>query len=129
MWSRKAPADVRQDFDQRVLDDRIATCELVTFELLVSARNGDELRQKRGSLSGLPQCAIDAIVWRRALDVYQLLGDQGGAHHRQVNPADVIIAAAAELAGFGVLHYDQHFDRIAAVTRQPTRWLAPQGSL
>jgi hypothetical protein len=28
-----------------------------------------------------------------------------------------------------VLHYDEDYDRIAAITAQPTRWLAPKGSL
>ena len=39
------------------------------------------------------------------------------------------IAAAAEAADVVVLHYDDDYDRIAAVTGQATRWLAPKGSL
>jgi predicted nucleic acid-binding protein len=41
----------------------------------------------------------------------------------------LLIAAAAEAAGVTVLHYDEDYDRIAKVTGQPTRWLAPAGSL
>jgi predicted nucleic acid-binding protein len=40
-----------------------------------------------------------------------------------------LIAAAAERAEVPVLHYDEDFDRIAAVTGQATRWIAPRGSL
>jgi hypothetical protein len=36
---------------------------------------------------------------------------------------------AAELAEVPVLHYDRHFDVIAAVTGQPVRAIAPLGSL
>jgi hypothetical protein len=28
-----------------------------------------------------------------------------------------------------VLHYDEDYDRIAAITGQPTRWVAPRGSI
>jgi hypothetical protein len=28
-----------------------------------------------------------------------------------------------------VLHYDEDYDRIAAITGQEVRWLAPRGSL
>jgi predicted nucleic acid-binding protein len=41
----------------------------------------------------------------------------------------VLIAAAAEAAGVTVLHYDEDYDRIAEITGQPVRWLAPKGSL
>lgn len=42
--------------------------------------------------------------------------------------ADLLIAAA-EAAGVTLLHYDEDYDRIAAVTGQPTRWIAPRGSV
>jgi len=41
----------------------------------------------------------------------------------------MLVAAAAETAGVTVLHYDEDFDTIAAVTGQATRWIAPRGSL
>lgn len=37
--------------------------------------------------------------------------------------------AAAESAGIAVLHYDEDYDCIAAITGQDVRWLAPRGSL
>ena len=48
---------------------------------------------------------------------------------REVKHPNLLIAAAAEAAGIGVLHYDDDYDRIAAITGKPTRWLAPKGSL
>ena len=40
-----------------------------------------------------------------------------------------LIAAAAQEAGVGVLHYDRHFDRLAEVLHFRSVWLAPAGSL
>jgi predicted nucleic acid-binding protein len=41
----------------------------------------------------------------------------------------LVIATAAEAIGVIALHYDEDFDRIAVITRQPTEWIAPRGSL
>ena len=43
--------------------------------------------------------------------------------------AIVLIAAAAEARNLVVLHYDADFDRIAAVTSQPTQWVVATGSV
>jgi predicted nucleic acid-binding protein len=50
-------------------------------------------------------------------------------HQRSVKHPNLLIAAAAEAADLTVLHYDEDYDRIAEITDQPTRWLAPAGSL
>jgi predicted nucleic acid-binding protein len=42
---------------------------------------------------------------------------------------DALIAAAAAECGFGVLHYDSHFDRLADVLGFASQWVAPAGSL
>ena len=63
------------------------------------------------------------------LEVYERLARQGGLHHRSVRHPDLLIAAAAEARGIPVLHYDEDFDRIAAITGQPMRWIVPRGSL
>ncbi len=41
---------------------------------------------------------------------------------------DLLIAAAAERAGYPLVHYDADFDRIAALTGQPTSWVIPAGT-
>jgi predicted nucleic acid-binding protein len=41
---------------------------------------------------------------------------------------DLLIAAAAELAGLVVLHYDRDYDRIAKVTGQRTKWIVEAGT-
>jgi predicted nucleic acid-binding protein len=41
-----------------------------------------------------------------------------------VKHPDLLIGAAAERAGVAVLHCDEDYERIAAVTGQPHRWLS-----
>ena len=128
-WSARAGGALRRRFDDSIIDGQIATCDMVRLELLYSARNVEELRLTRADLDHLPDCPTSVEQWRRVLDVYETLATQGGKHQRSVKHPDLLIAAAAESAGVAVLHYDEDYDRIAAVTGQPVRWLAPRGSL
>ena len=80
--------------------------------------------EERGAL---PLAPIDASVMDRAVQVAGRLARTG--RHRGAKPVDLVIAAAAEAAGLSVLHYDSDYDRIAAVTNQPTEWIAPSGTL
>lgn len=129
-WTRRAnrPA-LRETFDAAVVSGTIATCDAVRLELLLSARDHAEFVRIRGRLDLLNDCPIGKLEWGRALWVYEQLAAQGGAHQRSVKHPDLLVAAAAEAAGLPVVHYDEDFDRIAAITGQPTRWLAPRGSL
>lgn len=63
----------------------------------------------------------------RALEVHRELARS--SQHRHFRLPDLIIAAAAELHGAPVLHYDADCDRIAAVTGQSVEWVIPKGSL
>jgi predicted nucleic acid-binding protein len=102
---------------------------MVRLELLHSARNPAELAEIREELAAPPDCPIVQEHWHRALWVYEQLSARGGAQQRSVKHPDLLIAAAAEAADVTVLHYDEDYDRIAEITGQPTRWLAPAGSL
>ena len=127
--ARRAAAEARDAFDGMVRRGELAVCDVVRFELLYSVRSGDEFATTLERLADLPDLAVDKPVWRRALAIYRQLASEGGAHHRSVGFPDLLIAAAAESAGATVLHYDEDFDRIAAITGQPTQWIVPRGSL
>jgi predicted nucleic acid-binding protein len=130
MWSPKAAQlELRHAFDVALVEGDIANCDMVRLVLLFSARNPHDFADLRDELAALPDCPIGKDQWERALWVYERLSAQGGAHQRSVKHADLLIAAAAEATGVTVLHYDEDYDRIAAITDQPTRWLAPKGSL
>lgn len=120
---------VRRDFDEAVVRGSVATCDMVKLELLYGTRNVGEFSATRKRLDLLRQCPIGPAEFNRALDVYEELAKQGGMHHRRVKHADLLIAASAESAGIAVVHYDEEFETIAGITRQPARWIAPRGSL
>jgi predicted nucleic acid-binding protein len=126
--SRRRP-DLRAWFTQKAVDGLIGTCAMVSLELLQGVRNGREFDERRVEMDELPQFPIAPRELSRAMDVYRELAHQGGSHQRSVGHADLLIAAAAESAGVEVLHYDEDFDRIAAITGQPTSWIVPRGSL
>lgn len=106
----------------------LATCAVTDLELLFSARSGREHRERRADLAlRFPAVALDAHVLARAVEVQGLLADRG--QHRAVSIPDLVVAAAGELAGLAVLHYDGDFDLIAGVTRQPADWVVPRGSV
>lgn len=127
-WTnRHKDATVEADFNSRVLAGEIAICRMVEMELLWTARTAIGFAELREDLEALPEVVISPEAWVRAIDVWNELTRRG--QHRQVKQADLLIAATAELAGVGICHYDADFDAISAVTRQPTRALAPLGSL
>jgi predicted nucleic acid-binding protein len=129
-WTnRQKDRGVAADFNGRVERGEIATCEIVVLELLWSARDPEQFSLRRRRLEALELVAIDSAAWRRATDVFEELSRRRPLHHRQVALPDLLVAAAAELAGIPVCHYDRHFELIAEVTRQPVRAIAPPGSL
>jgi predicted nucleic acid-binding protein len=127
-WTnRDRNAAVRHDFDSRVLAGEIAMSPSVLMELLWSARSSADLDDIVAELAVLPRLNPDRTTWDRAVEVWRELVRRG--RHRQVPQTDLVVAAAAELAGVGVCHYDRHFDIIAEVTGQPMRAIAPLGTL
>lgn len=108
------------------LAGRFWTCRTVDLEVVYASRARDvpEVIEER---LALPEAPVTPAVMDRALQVSGMLAAAG--KHRGAKPADLVIAAAAEAAQLVVLHYDDDYDRIAAVTNQPTEWVAPRGSL
>src|SRR6266508_465835 len=105
----------------------VVTCAVVELELLYSARNASEIRATRERRKALPLVPMDQADFDRAADVMEALAAQG--QHRSVGMPDLLIAAASERAGVTLIHYDADFDAIASVTRQPTEWVVPSGSV
>ena len=127
-WHRVAIPEVAARWSALLSDDSLAICDLIALEVLYSARSASDYDRTKRNLEGLSQIPT-AETFQRARDVQQLLAHVGGLHHRSVTIADLLIAAAAEAASLTVLHCDEDFDRISAVTGQPTEWIVPRGSL
>lgn len=124
-------ARARQD----VVGDRLVTlaqagqlwtCGLIDLEVVYGSR-AREVAEVIEERRALPEAPITSDVLHRALQIAGAMAASG--LHRGAKPVDLVIAAAAEAAGLAVLHYDDDYDRIASVTRQPTEWVAPAGSL
>jgi hypothetical protein len=69
----------------------------------------------------MPVEHLTPAVEDRAVEVQLVLAGQG--QHRAPSIPDILIAAAAELAGLTVLHVDKDFEQIASLTGQPTERL------
>lgn len=107
---------------------QLATCTIATFEVLVTARNAHELEDLEATQAELRWVPVSDSVQRAAIGALRDLARRGAGRHRIPLP-DVLIAAAAQEAGIGVLHYDHHFDRLAEVLHFRSVWLAPAGSI
>jgi predicted nucleic acid-binding protein len=109
--------------------DQVGVCDQVRLEILYSAKSATDYDALADELDGLTPIPIDTETFARAYQVQRELAHVGGLHHRSVKIADLIIAAAAELSGTVVWHYDEDYDRISAITGQRTEWIAPRGTL
>ncbi|MDW5594060.1 PIN domain nuclease [Conexibacter stalactiti] len=118
---------VRAVIEPLLVAGEIATCGVVDLELLYSAVSPGAYARLVTGLRALPRIELTEAIFDRALDVQSRLARR--SQHRAVSLPDLIVAACAESAGLTVLHYDADFDRIAAITRQPVRWVLPRGSV
>jgi predicted nucleic acid-binding protein len=112
-----------------VTADELAITEPILLEYLNGARNQAEYERFSSGFGAARLLPATANDWTRALEVHGALARIGAGHQRSVRIQDLVIGAVAERNGVPVLHYDEDFDRIAAITGQPTRWVAPRGSI
>lgn len=124
---RATRPEVREVLESLLLNQKLATCAIVDLEILYSAESPADYRATAEALLGMPRAPIDEGCAQRALEVQALLAER--SQHRGVSLPDLLVAACAERAGLTVLHYDADFERIAAVTDQPTRWVVSRGSV
>ena len=107
-------------------DGSIATCAIVDLEVLFSSRNladYEGVLEERRSLDSAP---ITPEVMSRAIELQHALARRG--QHRIPIP-DLVISAAAQVAGLVVLHYDADFERLSAIGGAHHEWVVPQGSI
>lgn len=106
----------------------LGICAVTELELLNSARS---LADRKKIITLLREAytsvSMPDTVFQRAAEVQELLTQRG--QHRSAGPVDLLLAAAAELNGLTVLHYDGDFDVIKRATGQPAQWVAPPGSI
>lgn len=131
-WARRFSLGANEEAAASLASDlensRLVTCLPFVLEAGYSARDGSEYRRGSALLASLPSAEPDQPARARSLDAQLQLTRTG--HHR-IPPVDLLIAAVADTAGIGVLHYDAHYDLILEQTDLvfDSRWLAPRGSI
>lgn len=90
----------------------IRWCWPVRYELMVDARESDGIAAVERTLEGLREVPVDRSVQRAVLAMMRELaaGGSDGAHRFPLT--DLAVAAAAQAAGIGILHFDKHLDRL-----------------
>lgn len=100
---------------------RITT--VTRLEIGYSARSAAQARAAFSTppISAMPVEYLTPTIEDRALEVQLMLASKG--HHRAPSIPDLLIAAAAELAGLTVVHLDKDFELIAKLTGQASERL------
>ena len=124
--TRLSEPSVRAVVEPLATIGRAARVGISDLEIGYSARNGSEWDALVGALNALVLVETTADHMQRARQVQRLLAVHS---QRGQKIPDLLVAAAAEQAGYTVLHYDADFDHIAAVTGQPCQWVVPPGSV
>lgn len=128
-WARASAPEIASLWAAAARAGDLATCPVVTLELLFDARDAAEVERVATALVALPQAPVTRTVTDAAIGAIRQLAARGSAGAHRVRVPDALVAAAAAERGFGVLHYDRHFDRLATVLGFATQWIAPPGSL
>ena len=120
---RLADSPDADEWASRIQRGLVRITTVTRLEVGYSARTAAQARAAFGKppISAMPVEYLTPAIEDRALDVQLSLAGKG--KHRAPSIPDLIIAAAAELAGLAVLHLDKDFDLIAGLTGQPVERL------
>jgi len=125
-WARQRHPRVAPHLRETAQADLLVGCPVVALELLATTRDAAEHSRLARSLSSLRQAPITQGVCAAALSASSELAS---TNHPRVPVADYLIAAAAAERGFGVLHYDHHYDTLAGVLGFESVWIAAPGTI
>jgi predicted nucleic acid-binding protein len=120
-------AEVRNRFERLSIQGRLAICQMSALEFLNNAQDPHGYETIWGALRIHRWLDVTTDAMDRAMDTHRRFAEK--SQHRRFSLPDLVIAATAEQYNATVLHYDDDFDRIAAITGQPVEWVAPRGSL
>ena len=124
--TRLTNAVVRSALETLAVEGSVGRAGISDLEIGYAARTVAEWDLLQQAMAAFLVVETTTHHVKRALQVQRLLAGQS---QRGRKIPDLLIAAAAELAGLTILHYDTDFDRIAAVTGQAVNWIAPAGTI
>ncbi|HSV37498.1 MAG TPA: PIN domain-containing protein [Nocardioidaceae bacterium] len=112
-----------EDWATRIERGLVRITTVTRLEIGYSARTVAQARSAFSTppISAMPVEYLTPAIEDRALAVQLMLASKG--HHRAPSIPDLLIAAAAELAGLTVLHLDKDFELIAKLTGQASERL------
>jgi predicted nucleic acid-binding protein len=128
-WARAADPAVSTRWKTAAHAGELIGCPVITLELLYDAPDRERVEAVASALAGLRQAPITRSVTDAAISALLDLAATGSAGAHRVRVPDALVAAAAAERGFAVLHYDQHFDRLATVLGFHSQWVAAAGSI
>lgn len=102
----------------------IRWCWPVRYELMVDARGADGIAAVEQALDGLREVPVDRSVQRAALATMRELAAIGSHGAHRLPLTDLTVAVAAQGAGIGVLHFDQHLDRLGQHLGVTAHWIS-----
>lgn len=100
----------------------VSWCWPVRYELMVDARGPEGIAAVERTLESLREIPVDRSVQRGTLAIMRELAASGshGAHRFPLT--DLTVAAAAQSAGVGILHFDQHLQRLGEHLEVAAHW-------
>jgi predicted nucleic acid-binding protein len=117
-WAQLHRNDVAARLVPLLVGGGAATCGIVDLEVLATFEDAVERAEAATERTMFPRVPVDDAVLDRAVTVQGLLPEGAPT-------IALLVAAAAEQAGLVLLHHDDVYDRIAAVTGQPTERVTP----
>jgi len=106
----------------------VAWCWPVRYELLVDARDRSAIAALDRAFESLREVRLDWAIQQRVLAVMRELADAGSHGAHRLPLAHLSVVVAAQSAGFDVLHFDRHLDRLSTSLGVSAWWLAdPRG--
>ena len=99
-------------------------CWPVRYELMVDARGPDGVAAVEHALETLREVPVDRSVQRAVLATMRELAATGshGAHRFPLT--DLAVTVAAQDAGIGILHFDQHLERLGDHLDVAAHWIS-----
>jgi predicted nucleic acid-binding protein len=107
----------------------VCWCWPVRYELMVDARGPEGIAAVERTLESLREIPLDRSVKRGVLATMRELAAAGshGAHRFPLT--DLAVATAAQDAGIGILHFDQHLEHLGDHLDIEAHWISDPVSI
>jgi predicted nucleic acid-binding protein len=125
---RSQHASVHAEWAAALRAQQLVVCEPFRLEALYATADAERFDGRNEVLSLLPGVPLTPEATAMARIAMRRLRQQRPPY-RHVPIPGLLTAAVGVDHGLGVLHYDAHYDRLAAVMGFESVWLAPRGTL